>query len=199
MRKKNIYINEQFCFDKKVITALLNVKSKRPQLDIKIILEHALEAEPDGIPNSLYLDLLINRGIEVRWKKAQWIGNIPQKNHSKTLSVDGKFVIVGSANKDAMTMFGSFRDQQVDIFDPHTTNEHDAVFLRWWHNVDPRTEYPLSRNQFEAYDYETEQVQPFAFLVPDFFVDFEGKPLQAKNFLRVGRGIVKLLYDYVVL
>lgn len=197
--KKNIYINEQFCFDSKVVTALLNVKNKRPKLDIKIILEHALESEPDGIPNMLYLDLLINRGIEVRWKKTQWVGNIPQKNHSKTLSVDGKFVIVGSANKDGMTMFGSFRDQQLDIFDVSTTAEHDAVFLRWWHNVEPLTEYPLSRNQFEPYSHETEHVQPFAFLVPDFFVDFEGKPLQPKDFLRVGRGLIKLLYDYVVL
>ena len=197
--KQNIYINEQFCFDSKIVTALLNVKSKRPQLDIKIILEHALETEPDGIPNLFYLDLLINRGIEVRWKKTQWIGNIPQKNHSKTLSVDGKYVIVGSANKDGMTMFGSFRDQQLDIFDKSTTAAHDEVFLRWWHNVEPLTDYPLSRDQFEPYSYESEYVQPFAFLVPDFFVDFEGKPLQAKDFLRVGRGLIKLLYDYVVL
>ena len=197
--KQNIYINEQFCFDSKIVTALLNVKSKRPQLDIKIILEHALETEPDGIPNLLYLDLLINRGIEVRWKKTQWIGNIPQKNHSKTLSVDGKYVIVGSANKDGMTMFGSFREQQLDIFDQSTTAAHDEVFLRWWHNVEPRTDYPLSRDQFGAYHHETEYVQPFAFLVPDFFVDFDGKPLPAKDFLRVGRGLIKLLYDYVVL
>ena len=197
--KKNIYINEQFCFDSKVVTALLNVKSKRPQLDIKIILEHALESEPDGIPNLLYLDLLINRGIELRWKKTQWIGNIPQKNHSKTLSVDGKFVIVGSANKDGMTMFGSFRDQQLDIFDTSTAAAHDAVFLRWWHNVEPLTDYPHSRDQFEPYSYMTEYVQPYTFLVPDFFVDFEGNPLPAKDFLRVGRGLIKLLYDYIVL
>ena len=197
--KKNIYINEQFCFDIKIVTALLNVKSKRPQLDIKIILEHALETEPDGIPNIFYLDLLINRGIEVRWKKTQWIGNIPQKNHSKTLSVDGKFVIVGSANKDGMTMFGSFRDQQLDIFDVNTTATHDEVFLRWWHNVEPLTDHPLGRDQFEAYSYDTEYVQPYAFIVPDFFVDLEGNPLPAQDFLRVGRGLIKLLYDYVVL
>lgn len=196
---KNIYINEQFCFDKKIVTALLNVKSKRPHLDIKLILEHALEGEPDGIPNSLYLDLLINRGIAVRWKKTQWIGNIPQKNHSKTLSVDGKFLIVGSANKDSLTMFGSFRDQQVDVFDPSAVAAHDAVFLRWWHNVDPRRDHPLSRDQFSTSSYDTEYVQPLAFLVPSFFVDLAGKPLPAKDFLRVGRGIVKLLYEYVVL
>ncbi len=197
--KRNIYINEQFCFDSEIVTALLNVKTKRPQLDIKIILEHALETEPDGIPNLLYLDLLINRGIEVRWKKTQWVGNIPQKNHSKTLSVDGKHVIVGSANKDGMTMFGSFRDQQLDIFDASTTAAHDAVFLRWWRNVEPRTDHPHSRDQFEPYYHETEYVQPYAFVVPDFFVDFEGNPLQAKDFLRVGRGLIKLLYGYIVL
>ena len=197
--KKNIYINEQFCFDSKIITALLNVKSKRPQLDIKIILEHALETEPDGIPNMLYLDLLSNRGIEVRWKKTQWIGNIPQKNHSKTLSVDGKHVIVGSANKDGMTMFGSFRDQQLDIFDASTTAAHDEIFLRWWHNVDPNTDLPLSRDPFATYSYDTEYVRPFAFVVPEFFVDLEGRPLQAQDFLRVGRGLIKLFYDYVVL
>ena len=197
--RQNIYINEQFCFDSKVITALLNVKNKRPQLDIKLILEHALETEPDGIPNTLYLDLLINRGIEVRWKKTQWVGNIPQKNHSKTLSVDGKFVIVGSANKDGMTMFGSFRDQQLDVFDTTVTAAHDELFLRWWHNVDPNTAYPLSRNQFGGYSYATEYVRPFAFVVPDYFVDFAGNLLPAKDFLRVGRGIIKMLYDYVVL
>ena len=197
--RKNIYINEQFCFDSKVVTALLTVKNKRPQLDIKIILEHALETEPDGIPNMLYLDLLINRGIEVRWKKTQWIGNIPQKNHSKTLSVDGKFVIVGSANKDGMTMFGSFRDQQLDVFSATATAAHDELFLRWWHNVDPNTEYPLSRDQFGGYSYATEYVRPFAFVVPEHFVDFTGNPLPAKDFLRVGRGIIKMLYDYVVL
>lgn len=199
MAKKNIYINEQFCFDSKIITALLNVKSKRPHLDIKIILERALEVEPDGFPNMLYLDLLMNRGIEVRWKKTQWIGNIPQKNHSKTLSVDSRYLIVGSANKDSMTMFGSFRDQQVEVFDPETVATHDRVFMKWWHNVDPRRDYPLSRAQFEDYSHDTEYVFPHMFKVPDYFVDFEGKQLEAKEFLRLTRGIVKLLYDYVIL
>ncbi len=197
--KKNIYINEQFCFDSKIITALLNVKSKRPQLEIKIILEQALENEPDGFPNMLYLDLLINRGIEVRWKKTQWVGNIPQKNHAKTLAVDGKFVIVGSANKDGMTMFGSFRDQQLDIFAAHTAAAHDEIFLRWWHDVDLSTDHPLSRDQFGVDRHATEYVRPLAFVVPDFFVDFEGNPLPPRDFLRVGRGLIKLLYDYVVL
>ena len=199
MAKKNIYINEQFCFDSKIITALLNVKSKRPHLDIKLILEHALETEPDGFPNLLYLDLLMNRGIEVRWKKAQWIGNIPQKNHSKTLSVDSRYLIVGSANKDSLTMFGSFREQQVEVFDPETVAAHDRVFLKWWHNVDPRENYPLSRDQFESYRYDTEYVFPHAFKVPDYFVDFKGEQLEAKEFLSLARGIVKLLYDYIVL
>ena len=198
--RKNIYINEQFCFDVKVVTALLNVKSKRPKLDIRLILDHALETEPDGIPNILYIDLLLNAGIDVRWKKTQWIGNIPQKNHSKTLSVDGKYVIVGSANKDAMTMFGSFRDQQVEVFDPLTVAQHDKVFLDWWNNVDPEKNFPASRKPFEKTNsYDSEYVMPYNIVVPAHFVDLEGNRLSPKSFLRLIRGIVKILYDYLVI
>ena len=198
--RNNIYINEQFCFDVKVVTALLNVKSKRPNLDIRLILDHALETEPDGIPNLLYLDLLLNAGIDVRWNKTQWIGNIPQKNHSKTLSVDGKYVIVGSANKDAMTMFGSFRDQQVEVFDPLTVAQHDKVFLEWWKNVDPEKDFPASRKPFEkTNNYDSEYVMPYNIVVPAHFIDLEGNRLSPKNFLRLIRGIVKILYDYLVI
>ena len=198
--RNNIYINEQFCFDVKVVTALLNVKSKRPKLDIRLILDHALETEPDGIPNILYIDLLLNAGIDVRWKKTQWIGNIPQKNHSKTLSVDGKYVIVGSANKDAMTMFGSFRDQQVEVFDPLTVAQHDKVFLEWWDNVDPEKNFPASRKPFEKTNsYDSEYVVPYNIVVPEHFVDLEGNRLSPKSFLRLIRGIVKILYDYLVI
>ena len=198
--RNNIYINEQFCFDVKVVTALLNVKNKRPKLDIRLILDHALETEPDGIPNILYLDLLLNAGIDVRWKKTQWIGNIPQKNHSKTLSVDGKYVIVGSANKDAMTMFGSFRDQQVEVFDPLTVAQHDKVFLEWWDNVDPEKNFPASRKPFEKTNsYDSEYVMPYNIVVPEHFVDLKGDRLSPKSFLRMIRGIVKILYDYLVI
>lgn len=198
--RKNIYINEQFCFDVKVVTALLNVKSKRPKLDIRLILDHALETEPDGIPNILYIDLLLKAGIDIRWKKTQWIGNIPQKNHSKTLSVDGKYVIVGSANKDAMTMFGSFRDQQVEVFDPLTVAQHDKVFLEWWNNVDPEKKFPASRKPFEKTNsYDSEYVMPYNIVVPKHFVDLEGNRLSPKSFLRLIRGIVKILYDYIVI
>ena len=200
LAKKNIYINEQFCFDTKIVTALLNVKERRPHLDIRLILEQALETEPDGIPNSLYLDLLIASGIQVRWKKTRWIGNIPQKNHSKSLSIDSRYVLVGSANKDSMTMFGSFRDQQMGVFSPATAKEHDRIFLAWWENVDENRTHPLSRNQYyDKSSYDTEEVNPYAFQVPKFFVGFDGEQLQPKEFLRLTRGIVKLLYDYVVL
>ena len=177
LAKKRIYINEQFCFDPKIVTALLRVKEIRPQVDIRLILERALETEPDGVPNSLYMDLLINGGIKIRWKNTQWVGNIPQKNHSKTLSVDSKFLIVGSANKDAMTMYGSFRDQQVTVIDTATTAEHDRVFLKWWDNVDPdSSNKPFSRDQYGSYSYDTEKVNPYAFLCPNTLLTLKARP-----------------------
>ncbi len=116
--QKNIFIKDQFLFDRNVVLALVKAKERNPELDMRVILEPLEATNPKGLPNLLYLDVLAEAGIQVKWKKLRvgWeesdfplMEKINQEYHMKTISADGLYVITGSANKDQTTMYGSFR------------------------------------------------------------------------------------------
>ncbi|MBI2026698.1 MAG: hypothetical protein HYS98_02670 [Deltaproteobacteria bacterium] len=100
--KKNIFIKDQFLFDRNVIASLIEVKNKNPQLDIRIILEPVETSQPRGLPNILYVDLLKDAGIETKFKRlhvgwsqvaSQKAQNLHIEYHMKTISVDGQYLI----------------------------------------------------------------------------------------------------------
>jgi phosphatidylserine/phosphatidylglycerophosphate/cardiolipin synthase-like enzyme len=177
--KKNIYIKDQYLFDRSVVNALLLAKAKKPSLDIKILLEPMARANPRGMPNLLYLGYLRDAGIPVKWKTLiDGHGNIHQEYHMKSISADGIQLISGSANKDQTTMYGSFREQQLHVYDKQATKIHDQVLLEHWND-------PSKSSIFSGYDFE----------VPNNLIGSDGKPMTPKQFVGALRGFVSLLFD----
>jgi phosphatidylserine/phosphatidylglycerophosphate/cardiolipin synthase-like enzyme len=175
--RRNIYIKDQYLFDRGVVLALLAAKKKNPSLDIKVLLEPMQRSNPAGLPNLLYLDILKNNGIPVRWKKIMHGSDIHSEYHMKTISADGQSVISGSANKDQTTMYGSFREAQVDIWDQGVAKVHDDVFLSHWN------------------DNESVAFNGYNFQVPFNLKGFDGKPMAPGQFIAVLRNVVSVLFD----
>jgi phosphatidylserine/phosphatidylglycerophosphate/cardiolipin synthase-like enzyme len=181
LAQKNIYISDQFLFDRNIVLALLKAKENNPDLDIKIILEPLEAALPQGMPNLLYLDVLESAGIEIKKKLVRGSPIINQEYHLKTLSMDGLSVIAGSANKDQSTMYGAFREEQLEVWDKEATAIHDQVFMSRWNNL--------------TLEDKTENFNPYDFVVPAGLKGFDGTPLSPKDFLHLLREIVSILFD----
>lgn len=175
--RKNIYIKDQYLFDRNVVLALLQAKKAQPALDIKILLEPMTRANPRGLPNLLYLDILKSAGMQIRWKKLVEHKTISSEYHMKTISADGQSVISGSANKDQTTMYGAFREQQLDVWDAATTKIHDDVLLSHWT------------------DQESEAFTGYNFQVPHNLKGFDGKPMTPTQFIALVRNVVSVLFD----
>ena len=187
--QKNVFIKDQFLFDRNVVLALIEAREKNPELDVRVILEPLPVTRPKGLPNLLYLDVLTEAGVKIKWK-ILWPGWDPevihhthaiinQEYHPKTISADGTFLISGSANKDQTTMYGSFREEQLHIFDAHVSSIHDEDFLRLWNDQNETSEV------FTHYD----------FVVPAGLKGFNGKPLTPDQFIRLLRNIISILFD----
>lgn len=200
--QSKILIKDQFLFDRNVVLALIEAKKKAQaegrNLEIKAILEPLAVAKPQGMPNLLYLDRLKEAGIEVKWMltysykpmtngqaermteaELHSLHEISQEMHMKTISADGKFVIVGSANKDQTTMYGAFREQQLEIYDTSATAEHDKVFYEYWNNPEL-----------------TQNFDKFNFNVPPNFKTVDGKVLSPQQFIVTLRNILSIFYDW---
>ena len=175
--KKNIYIKDQYLFDRNVVLALLRVKAENPAIDIRVLLDPIHRAPIAGMPNLLYADVLSAAGIKIRFKKVLENDRIAQEYHMKTISADGQYVISGSANKDQTTMYGSFREEQVDIFDKQIASAHDKVFLEHWENS--------STSDFESFNFE----------VPLGIKGLDGEPLTPPEFIALIRNLISILFD----
>lgn len=179
--KKRIFINDQYVFDRNIINALLIAKRKNPTLEIKLIMEPVVDSPIPGMPNLLYADLLAKEGIQIKLKnKTTGDLEIRQDFHMKTLSVDGQYVIVGSANKDFNTMYGAFREEQLDIFDPKATTVHDQLFIERWSNP-----------------YETSEIfTQYKFTLPSSLKGVDGKTLTPEHFVSLLRSAISILFDF---
>ena len=180
--KNRIYINDQYVFDRNIINALLIAKKRNPALEIKLILEPILASPIPGMPNLLYADVLTKAGIQIKFKKkTTGDSDIEQEYHMKTISTDGQFVIVGSANKDFNTMFGSFREEQLDVFDQAATMVHDKLFIERWNN-------PKETN---------EVFTQFSFTVPPQIKGLDGRDLTCEQFVSLLRSAISVMFDFV--
>jgi phosphatidylserine/phosphatidylglycerophosphate/cardiolipin synthase-like enzyme len=177
--KKKVLIKDQFLFDRNVVMALIDAKKKNPDLDVRVILEPLLIAPIKGMPNLLYLDLLKEVNVKIKFKVVAEHEFVAQEYHMKTLSVDGKEMLIGSANKDQTTMYGAFREHQVEVLNSESIKTHDDDFERTWN--DPM----MSSPEFVKFD----------FTVPSQFVGPDGKALTQKQFVGVLRDIISILFD----
>ncbi|HTL12237.1 MAG TPA: phospholipase D-like domain-containing protein, partial [Bdellovibrionota bacterium] len=110
--KKQIIINDQYLYDRRLVEELLEKARNSPDVRIYIMLEPVSEdsnatASPlGGFPNTLYADLLTYKELEVnrqgvvtkkvawpniqfRWKKIPKSDEFHIEYHMKTISVDG--------------------------------------------------------------------------------------------------------------
>lgn len=174
-----VFIKDQFLFDRNVVSALIRRKREVPTLDVRVILEPLNVTTPAGLPNLLYLEPMTEAGIRIKWKRTQHSDKISQEYHMKTISVDGSFVISGSANKDPNTMYGAFREQQVEIYDPVIAQLHDQDFENTWSNANESSAVWTEHN----------------FEVPYGMKGLDGRELTPSEFVRLVRGVFGLLYD----
>jgi len=178
--KDKIRIKDQFLFDRNVILALQKAKIDNPRLDIKIILEPVKTTDSPDLPNILFADVLRDLGIQLRFAKLDKENpRVRQEYHMKTISTDGKFVISGSANKDHTTMYGSFREQQVHVYDEAATKEHDRIFDEHWK---------------EALEFDESKYQ-----VPAQLKTLSGESMTVRQYLNFLRNLMSVLYDSVEL
>jgi len=177
--KTKVLIKDQFLFDRNVVMALIDAKKKNPNLDVRILLEPLHVAPIKGMPNLLYMDLLKEAGVRVKSVMVSEHEFVSQEYHMKTISIDGKDLIVGSANKDQTTMYGAFREQQVEVQGGESVKMHDIDFETTWN--DPIKSEP----EFTKFD----------FTVPSQFVGVDGKLLSPTQFVSVLRDIISILFD----
>lgn len=157
--RKQITISEQFVAQPQVVAAL--IEAKKRGVDVAIVMEGFTKSDPPGFPNILYLDDMQKAGIKIRFKRHAPSSWFPGEFHGKTLSIDGfnasgqsvsgglpTALIIGSANKDFMTLTGAFRELQVEIVDVEASRQHDKNFW-FYYNSDSET-YPASLDAFKA-------------------------------------------------
>lgn len=189
--QKQIVISEQYVSQPAVVRALI----KRSQAGVKvyIVFEAFLKNDPPGLPNVLYLEDMQRAGIKIRFKRHAHSSFFPGEFHGKTLSVDGfdaqgnplhskensPILIIGSANKDFLTLTGAFREAQVEVIDSQASKQHDANFWRYYSNNDES--YEASLDAF-AKSRVGKMLQASDLTIPDF--------------MEYARWMLGALYDY---
>lgn len=158
--KKQILIHEQLLYSPGIVGALIG--AARRGVEVKVMLESFIHegAEFPGMPNLLFLSDLQRGGVDVKWRLHGPSRQFAPEHHGKTISVDGwtsrgqratngpPTLIVGSANKDLLTMKGGFRELQVETFSATAARDHDAYFWLLWNN--PRESRTASFVEFDG-------------------------------------------------
>lgn len=141
--KKNIFMEQLFLYDSYVVDALVKAKRHNPLLDVKIVIDHNGNFGMNGLPNTLFIQRLVDAGIEVRARKTYGItANFPdgttkgyhQENHRKISSIDGISVLGGSSNINPDTLQGSFREFGAQIFDKNEVESFENRFKKDWND-----------------------------------------------------------------
>lgn len=139
--EQNVYMEHLFIYDKYINDALMKRKAQIPALKIKILADHNGNFSLGGLPNTVFLEQLMQHGIEVKARRTLGIeahfpnGKIQkyhQENHRKIVSVDGNVMLIGSANLNPDTLQGSFREFGAQLFDQNQIGKFEADFLKAW-------------------------------------------------------------------
>ncbi|WP_413561560.1 phospholipase D-like domain-containing protein [Bdellovibrio sp. HCB209] len=141
--EKNIYMEQLFIYDPYINDALMKRKAQVPSLKIRILADHNGNFDMGGLPNTLFLEQLLNHGVEVKARKT--LGSearfpngktqtYHQENHRKITSIDGKTMMVGSSNLNPDTLQGSFREFGAQIFDTQVIAGFEKEFMSAWND-----------------------------------------------------------------
>ncbi|WP_413586630.1 phospholipase D-like domain-containing protein [Bdellovibrio sp. HCB274] len=141
--ENNIYMEQLFIYDPYINDALMKRKSQVPKLKIRILADHNGNFDMGGLPNTLFLEQLMEHGVEVKARKTLGTeARFPngktqvyhQENHRKITSIDGKTMMVGSSNLNPDTLQGSFREFGAQIFDTREIGRFEAEFMNAWND-----------------------------------------------------------------
>lgn len=139
--RSHIYMEHLFIYDKYINDALMKRKGQVPSLKIRVLADHNGNFGLGGLPNTLFLQQLLDHGIEVRARRTLGIEarfpngrtqNYHQENHRKITSVDGQVLLVGSSNLNPDTLQGSFREFGAQIFDVNEIQKFEKSFTEDW-------------------------------------------------------------------
>lgn len=141
--QSHIYMEHLFIYDRYINDALMKRKAQVPSLKIRILADHNGNFKLGGLPNTLFLDQLLEHGVEVRARRTLGIeahfpsGKVQeyhQENHRKITSVDGQVLLVGSSNLNPDTLQGSFREFGAQIFDTAEIQKFEKTFVEDWND-----------------------------------------------------------------
>ncbi|WP_413580600.1 phospholipase D-like domain-containing protein [Bdellovibrio sp. HCB288] len=141
--QNNIYMEQLFIYDPYINDALMKRKSQVPSLKIRILADHNGNFDMGGLPNTLYLEQLMEHGVEVKARKT--LGSearfpngktqvYHQENHRKITSIDGQTMMIGSSNLNPDTLQGSFREFGAQIFDAKEIGNFEKEFMAAWND-----------------------------------------------------------------
>ncbi|MEN0058663.1 MAG: phosphatidylserine/phosphatidylglycerophosphate/cardiolipin synthase family protein [Bdellovibrio sp.] len=142
--QSHIYMEHLFIYDKYINDALMKRKLQVPKLKIRILADHNGNFKLGGLPNTLYLDQMLEHKVEVKARKTLGIeAHFPngtkqeyhQENHRKITSVDGKVLLVGSSNLNPDTLQGSFREFGAQIYDTQVISQFEKEFEKDWNDT----------------------------------------------------------------
>jgi phosphatidylserine/phosphatidylglycerophosphate/cardiolipin synthase-like enzyme len=142
--QKTIYMEQQYFYDKYVVDALIKKKIEKPKVDIKVILDPNQNLELGGLPNTIFLDELIDSGILVRARKAKKVllkSNVTGKlivplNHRKIIAIDSKVFLGGSSDITPNSLQGSSREFGAQVFSRKIAKSFERRFIQDWNNPD---------------------------------------------------------------
>lgn len=139
--KSHVYMEHLFIYDKYINDALMKRKAQVPGLKTRILADHNGNFNLGGLPNTLFLQQLLDHNVEVRARRTLGIeARFPngktqsyhQENHRKITSVDGEVMLVGSSNLNPDTLQGSFREFGAQIFDQKVIGDFEKEFMEAW-------------------------------------------------------------------
>ena len=135
--KKSIYLYGYLAYNPSLAHAISSVVVENPNIEIKILLD---SGAPTSKLNLALGNFLMNseaakagiwkdsQALPLKWRKTQKNLSLPvttqepisisQQQHTKTLIVDERLVLLGSGNFDMATASGAFREMSVVFDDP---------------------------------------------------------------------------------
>jgi phosphatidylserine/phosphatidylglycerophosphate/cardiolipin synthase-like enzyme len=142
--EKNIYLEHLYFYDKYIVDALIKKKIEKPTIDIRVILDPNQDLELGGLPNTIFLEEIVNSGIQVRSRitgkgkkliKSAITGRpLRALNHRKIISIDSKVLMTGSSDITPNALQGSSREFGAQVFNPKIAKKFENRFSKDWND-----------------------------------------------------------------
>lgn len=147
--QKSILIDQFFIFDAHIIQSLIKRKIQKPELSIKIFMDHNMNFSMGGFPNTLFLLDMLKHGIQVKSRKQQ-------EASSAIVITDSQVGLIGTQNLIPTQLEEDSSLQAVQVFGSDFLKPRVADFKADWDQT---------RNTFEL------NIKEFQFTTPTQILD----------------------------